>query len=303
MSEDASPSLVSAAWLKDNITSVKILDGTWYMPNVTDKNALKQYTEERIPGAQYFDLDQVADKSTGLPHMLPSEAQFAAAADALGISNDDFVVIYDRSGIFSAPRAWWTWHVFIHKKVAVLDGGLPAWKAAGGQVDTTPIDANSALAPSKAAQAPPVELSSVKYKAHLKQDEVRSLQQVLANIESKTEQVVDARPAGRWRGEAPEPRAGLRLGHIPGSSNVPWDSVLCEGKFKPVAELEKIFKDNGLEVGKQQAVFSCGSGTTACILALAAKQIDRNADVAIYDGSWSEYGASEEVPVGTAISK
>jgi thiosulfate/3-mercaptopyruvate sulfurtransferase len=136
--QETFPSLVNASWLKDNFSRCKILCAAWYLP-IQNRDAIEEFSKERIPGAQFFDLDGIADKSTDLPHMLPSESQFSAAADTLGISNEDIIIVYDHLGLFSAPRAWWTWHVFGHKKVAVLDGGLPAWKAAGGDVETTNI--------------------------------------------------------------------------------------------------------------------------------------------------------------------
>ena len=161
------------------------------------KDAAAEFRAERLPGARFFDLDGVADKSTDLPHMLPSEAQFAAAADALGVSKEDAVVVYDRQGLFSAPRAWWTWRVLGHERVAVLDGGLPAWRAAGGAVDTSPVGEEELRAGAAAAQAPPQH--PPRYRASLRQGEVRGWQEVLANVASGEELVIDARPAARWQ--------------------------------------------------------------------------------------------------------
>lgn len=449
------PSLVSVSWLKENLSRVRVLDASWYMPN-QNKDALGEFCTDRIPGSLFFDLDGVADHSTDLPHMLPSEQQFEAAADALGISNNDTVVLYDRNGIFSSPRAWWTWHALGHDKVAVLDGGMPAWKAAGGKIDSKPMERDDALVASKAAAAaqtqsdknaefthpnlllfkhtrqgfykaseavwsveqfvdsqitlnPTAEIpqpdlykayrafcahnryiaigrkafapkvsqifevkkgvtlkkepkhsiyifhgiqfrrsdqddrisqlaanlrdqkepfsenveaavlalekalelensetlsaeTPVKYKATLRNDEVRSWQQMVYNIEHKDETVVDARPGPRFRGEAPEPRPGLAMGHIPGSFNVPWDTMLHNGCMKSPEELKKVFADAGVDLSEDKPVVAtCGSGTTACILVLAIKQAAPEAPpVSIYDGSWSEWGRLPDVFVATA---
>eukprot|EP00887_Chlorella_sp_A99_P000171 scaffold13.g171.t1 len=285
--------LVSAEWLKRHLGEVKVLAAPWYLPT-QNRDPLAEFAAERIPGARFFDVDRISDPGSPLPHMLPSAAAFAAAADALGISDGDAVVVYDHLGAFSAPRVWWTWHVFGHRRVAVLDGGLPAWKAAGGEVETAPVSAEAVGAPAAAARASPPPPAG--YRARLAAAEVRDWRAILANVESRAEQVVDARPAGRWKGEAPEPRPGLKQGRIPGSANVPWDSVLREGKFKSPEELRATFEAAGVDLSKP-VVASCGTGTTACLLVLAAQLVAPGTVVPVYDGSWSEWGALPDVPV------
>ncbi|WIA15756.1 hypothetical protein OEZ85_002371 [Tetradesmus obliquus] len=280
---EALPAVVTVDWLKDRLGQVKLLDTSWYLPPM-GRDAKNEFAAARIPGAQFWDIDGVADPATDLPHMLPSEAAFAAAADALGIGNEDAVVVYDGMGMFAAPRAWWTWRVFGHSRVAVLEGGLPAWKAAGLELDESAAGSEALTAATAAACAASSSGSS-KYKAKLMRDKV-----------------VDARSAGRFAGLEPEPRPGLPSGHMPGSKNLPFTQVyeggvMQGGRLQPVDQLEALFQIAGVDP-QAPLVASCGSGLTACVLALALHQVTGQL-VPVYDGSWSEWAATP----GAAIQK
>ena len=274
--------LVSTAWLAERLgdPDVRIIDGSWWMPADARSGRAESLTAH-IPGAVFFDIDEIADHATELPHMLPSPEAFAQAAGRLGLRRDATIVAYDTYGVRAAARVWWTLRVMGFEKVFVLDGGLRAWQAEG-----RPVERGEAV-------AQPTTVSHAFEPALL-----RNVDQVRALIGSKAAQIDDARGGPRIRGEVPEPRAGLRSGHMPGAHNVPFDSLLeSDGRMKPASELEPIFRQAGVDLD-QPVVTTCGSGSTASGLALALARRGRDR-AAVYDGSWTEWGGLADTPVVT----
>ncbi|UDF02372.1 3-mercaptopyruvate sulfurtransferase [Asticcacaulis sp. AND118] len=255
---------------------VKIVDGSWALDG-TDMAAL--YGESHIPTAQFFDIEAISDPSSGLPHMAPTPEVFAKAVGDMGIRETDHVVIYDRQGLFSAARVWWTFRLMGHEKVQVLRGGLPAWIAAG-----YPVLAGAGW------------IKGVNYTPSPKLDRVIEINTLRAHLGASDERVLDARPGARFDGSAPEPRAGLRSGHMPGSRSLPATELIRDGALKPVDELKNIF--GALHITpKTQVITSCGSGVTAAIIALALHEIGHH-KVRLYDGSWAEWGREDlDTPV------
>ncbi|MDN4165859.1 sulfurtransferase [Cytophagales bacterium LB-30] len=274
------PTLVTPEWLhaQRNHPDLVILDAS-LKENIS---GLKPpYEGVQIPGARYFDLEKhFSDHSSGLPHTLPSEKDFEAAAQALGINQDSLIVVYDYIGIYTSPRAWWMFHIMGHTKVHVLNGGLPAWVEAG--FPTEEIQSHA--------------FASGNFRAKLDAEKVKNLAFVQANLSKKEALVIDARSAGRFTAEVPEPRQGLRGGHIPGSYNIPFMQVLEKGKYKSAEELKSIFSPYLNQ--EKPLVFSCGSGVTACVLYLALEQIT-DGPKAVFDGSWTEWALNPNVPVET----
>lgn len=258
-----------------------VLDATFHLPTAK-RDARAEFAREHIPGARFFDIDAIADPATDLPHMLPSPEDFANAAGALGVDDDVEVVVYDTHGISSAPRAWWMLRIFGHRRTRVLDGGLPKWKREGRPV----TDIDSPATPRR-------------FVPRFNTAGVRNKGDVWANIGSRQEQVLDARSAGRFRGVDPEPRPGLRGGHIPGSCSLPYN-LLIDPKTQtilPADALRARFLEAGIDLARP-VITSCGSGVTACVLAFGLHLLGHDR-VAVYDGSWAEWGLPGDTPVET----
>ena len=272
--------LVTTEWLAQNLgkRDVRVLDGSWHMPQLK-RDARAEFAQAHIPGAVFFDIDAIADHGTTLPHMLPRAADFAGSVGRLGIGSRDRVIVYDTRGVTSAARVWWTFRVFGHDKVFVLDGGLPRWRAEGRAVQSgTP--------------APKLR----RFTARLRRSLVRDLAGMRQNLTTRKAQVLDARSRGRFAGTDPEPRAGLRGGHIPGSLNLPYDELYQkDGTFLPADDIRSKLEGAGVNLAKP-VVTSCGSGVTASVLALGFHVIGRP-DVAVYDGSWTEWGGRNDTPI------
>ena len=274
--------IVTTEWLAKHLSDpdLRVVDGTWHMPHLK-REPRAEFEAAHVPGAVFFDIDATADRTTTLPHMLPTAEQFGAAVGALGIGNGDRVVVYDVRGVVSAARVWWTFRAFGHDAIAVLDGGLRAWRAEGRPVES---------GPGRPTPRP--------FTARRRPELVRDVEAMRANIGTRAAQVLDARSAGEAAGTEPEPRAGLRGGHIPGSLNLPYETLYRpDGTLKPPDELRGIVTAAGIDLGRP-VVTTCGSGVTASVLALALYLIGRH-DVAVYDGSWSEWGSRSDTPVET----
>lgn len=277
---DSSP-LVTTAWLADHLDApdVRVVDASYYLPH-EGLSGRTEFELQHIPGAVFFDIDEIAESDSDLPHMLPAPEKFSSKVRKLGLGDGVRIVAYDQRGLFSAARIWWTFRYFGHSDVAVLDGGLPKWLAEGRAVEDGPGRAEERH-----------------FTARMNSFMLREKDQILSNLSTRREQVLDARSRGRFEGKDDEPRPGLRPGHIPGSLNLPYTDLLERESqtLRSVEELRDRFESAGVDM-KRPVVTTCGSGITAAILALGLHMAGHK-DVALYDGSWSEWGLPGETPV------
>jgi thiosulfate/3-mercaptopyruvate sulfurtransferase len=260
---------------------VVIFDATKYLPN-EDKDGKAEFLKAHIPGARYFDIDEIADPDTTLPHMVPTPGRFEKLMAAMGVSNTSRIVFYDQKGLASAARGWWLMGLFGHDQAAVLDGGLPKWLREG-----RPTEAGQPAVPTPGS-----------FLAEFRATRLRGVGDVMRNVAARSELVLDARAAGRFTGAVPEPRPGMRSGHIPESANLPYTDLLnADGTFRPVPDVTACFAKAGVD-GSRPVVTSCGSGVTACILTLGLR-LAGLPEGAVYDGSWTEWGGRSDTPVET----
>jgi thiosulfate/3-mercaptopyruvate sulfurtransferase len=282
MAIDDPKTLVSTSWLASHLKDpdLRVIDASWYMP-ADNRDARAEYEAAHIPGARFFDIDEISDHRSELPHMVPPVEKFMSRMRAMGVGDGHQVVVYDGAGLFSAARVWWLFRLMGKTDVAVLDGGFPKWRAEGHPVeDMPPVIRDRHM--------------TVQRQNHL----VKDVTQVARAAKLKDHEIIDARAAERFRGEVEEPREGLRSGHIPGSRNLPFGELLKDdGTMKDTDALKAAFEAAGVDL-KKPAITSCGSGVTAAILSLALERIGKT-DHAVYDGSWSEWGMYDDLPIAT----
>jgi thiosulfate/3-mercaptopyruvate sulfurtransferase len=282
MSADDPKTLVSTAWLAAHLDApdLRVIDASYYLADM-GRDAKAEYAAGHIPGARFFDIDEISDQRSALPHMAPPVEKFISRMRAMGVGDGHQVVVYDGAGMFSAPRVWWTFRLMGKTDIAVLDGGFPKWKAEGRPVeDMAPIVRDRHITASKQNML------------------VRDVTQVAAAAKLGDHEIIDARSPGRFRGEEPEPREGLRSGHIPGSKNVHYRTLLnADGTMKTPAELRAVFEAAGVDLAKP-AITTCGSGVTAAILALGLERMGKS-QWTLYDGSWAEWGMYGDLKVAT----